>query len=96
MLFPALHVFGYTAWPTKTSIGAMLHTMRIDCWERFAVRTSGGLHNEPRTAVKRQADRRLGEIICPAQTGRTAACSTCGLCWQSKRPIIFKPHGDQA
>jgi hypothetical protein len=32
-------------------------------------------------------------IICPEQTGKTAACTTCALCWESSdKQIIFKTH----
>lgn len=38
--FPALHVFGYTAWPADTLIGAAVFRLANSQWERFAVRQS--------------------------------------------------------
>lgn len=31
-------------------------------------------------------------IVCPQQTGRTASCLTCGLCWAIMKPIQFLRH----
>ena len=31
-------------------------------------------------------------IICPQQIGKTSSCSTCGLCWQSRKRIAFIQH----
>ncbi len=38
--YPALHVFGYTAWGVETPIGAAVDFVRRNYWDRFAVRTS--------------------------------------------------------
>lgn len=86
--YPALHVFGYTAWASDTPIGAAVAGLRDERWDRFAVRTSDGKPTEPRALTREQA----GAITCPAQTGRTECCSTCTLCWSTKRDIAFLPH----
>lgn len=39
--FPALRVFGYTAWTNDTEIGSEVARTRERHWDRFAVRTSG-------------------------------------------------------
>lgn len=88
--FPAMCVFGYTAWTCDTAIGQAVAKIRNSHWDRFAVRTSGARRGL-RTIVF-QARAPKGVIPCPAQEGRTASCSTCGLCWQTKRPIGFKAH----
>jgi integrase/recombinase XerD len=31
-------------------------------------------------------------ILCPEQVGKTESCSTCGLCWHTKRRIAFIQH----
>jgi hypothetical protein len=33
-----------------------------------------------------------GDILCPVQTGKTASCTTCALCWSTKKPIRFLLH----
>jgi hypothetical protein len=31
-------------------------------------------------------------FVCPEQTGRTESCSTCGLCWATKKRVAFLQH----
>lgn len=93
--FRALHVFGYTAWSKHTEIGKAVARLRHKRWDRFAVRTSHGSKG-PRTLVVPNAERKpRSAIICPAQTGATRSCGTCGLCWSAAakdRPIAFLKH----
>lgn len=89
--FPALHVFGYSARQEGTSIGDAIAHLRRSQWARFAVRTSGAA-NGPRTIVIDTPDQASGAIVCPAQTGKTQCCATCGLCWATQKPIAFLRH----
>lgn len=92
---PELHVFGYTAWPESTEIGAAIGAASDRLWDRFAIRTSDGPHNEraTRTLYEPPAGPVVaGAIVCPAQIDRTACCATCGLCWQTRRNIAFLAH----
>jgi hypothetical protein len=90
--FENLHVFGYTAWPTSTEIGHYVQHLRSTRWDRFSVRTSGAEKGLRTSVFERAEDVALGTIICPAQTGKTKSCGSCGLCWNSKRPIAFLRH----
>lgn len=90
-----LRVFGYTAWQPDTAIGAAVRDLRTTQWDRFAVRTSGGAAGQPRTVVLNRVVAgpiHDGMIVCPAQTGRTECCATCGLCWGTRRDVAFMPH----
>jgi len=92
--FPALHVFGYTARKEGARIGDAIAHLRRQCWGRFAVRTSGG-NAGPRTLVIDRKEDAGDAIICPAQLGKTANCSTCALCWSpaaKDKPIAFIRH----
>lgn len=92
--FPALKIFGYTAWKYGTAIGNAVTALRDGCWERFAVRTSGGSRG-PRTAVVEKVPESTFGIPCPAQHGKTKNCGTCGLCWAwaaRDRVITFDKH----
>lgn len=89
--FPGLRIFGYTHWRSETRIGAAINKLRNRNWDRFAMRTSDA-QTGPRTAVIKEASQARDRIICPAQTGRTANCASCGLCWQTKKPIAFLSH----
>jgi hypothetical protein len=31
-------------------------------------------------------------VVCPAQLGQTASCSSCALCWQTRKRISFIQH----
>jgi hypothetical protein len=89
--FPALRVFGYTA--RDDEIGAALRQLSLDSWDRFAIRSSGAkLADVPAAIVVRTEADAGNAIVCPAQTGKTDCCATCGLCWHSKRPIAFIQH----
>lgn len=88
--FPGLHIFGYTAWTWNTGIGQAVSKLRNSNWERFAVRTSGAKKGLRTIVFHAKAPKSV--IPCPAQDGKTASCSTCGLCWQTKRAIGFRAH----
>lgn len=97
--YPALRVFGYTAWPVDSEIGALIVTLREAQWSRFAVRTSGA-QAQPcgaTTIFRAPQEPRVAEgIVCPAQTGKTDCCGTCGLCWAEAarhETIAFIAHG---
>lgn len=83
--FSALHVFGYTARWVDDDIGIMLMQVRMAFPSRWWIRWSG--HDE-------EAALSTGEsgITCPVQTGKTASCGTCGLCWSILKPIHFLAH----
>lgn len=91
--FSALHVFGYTAWRLDSSIGKEIWRLSQRQWDRFAVRLSDAPEKSERTARVVTVEHAAGDaIICPAQTDRTDCCATCGLCWQTRRPIAFLEH----
>jgi hypothetical protein len=89
--YPALNVFGYTAWANGTPIGDAISSLRNNQWERFSVRTSGAKEGV-RTLVIPSAEKAGDAIVCPAQTDDTTSCATCGLCWHSKRAVAFLEH----
>lgn len=88
---PALRVFGFTAHAIDSAIGAAVLRMtgRADgrCWIRFS-----GLRIGPLGSVVIDAPDESRGVICPAQTGATDCCATCGLCWASPRTIEFLRH----
>lgn len=96
--FPALHVFGYSARQLSDPIGQLVHDLARRRFDRFAVRQSSTMAGAMRAVVvenEAEAQRR-GLTICPAQTGKTSCCGTCGLCWSPafrKKPIAFLRHG---
>lgn len=94
--FPALHVFGFTARLPGTPIGDMLWALTEENWDRFAIRFSG--LDSPLKASVLQGDSgqntpdSVKSIPCPAQTGKTECCASCGICWHSTRSISFARH----
>jgi hypothetical protein len=89
--FPALHIFGFTARLPGTEIGDALWDMAEADWARFAIRFSGMAAREKASILQGDGESRLA-IPCPAQTEATDCCATCGLCWHSKRSILFARH----
>lgn len=96
---PALHVFGYTAREKDTEIGAALWQITQTCWDRFAIRWSAddGAPQGSTTIFRIPDAPRVPEgIVCPAETGKTNCCGTCGLCWSKAtkdQAIVFIAHG---
>lgn len=94
--FPALHIFGYSAWPIDSEIGKAVHGLAGRRWDRFAIRQS---HTEPgprRAITVTQNGDHQSVVVCPAQTGKTATCGSCGLCWAAAaqdKTIAFIQHG---
>lgn len=92
LMFPALRVYGYTAWPPGTPIGDALAMAREKHWDRFAVRLSNGVGPRTTKSVKTAAKAPADAVICPVQTERTECCATCGLCWSTDKQIAFLLH----
>lgn len=89
---PALHVFGFTAQLPGSDLGGKLHWMAVKWGDRFSLRFSG-LDDAHRGALTLgPAETAPNAIMCPAQTGATDCCGTCGLCWQTDRTIGFRRH----
>lgn len=95
-IFPALHIFGYTAWPETSPIGRKLNALRQgEAWRRFALRFSNGDSSDGPTARTVSDKWEVGpaDIQCPAQTGQSLCCGTCALCWSAPNKIIvFARH----
>jgi hypothetical protein len=93
--FPALNVFGYTARDPACKddgIGRELKRLSDQHWSRFALRFSGKDWGLQGAITVDRGERVAGAITCPAQTGKTACCATCGLCWMAKATIAFERH----
>lgn len=92
--FPALHVFGFSArWQREDPIAVELVRLVIAKWMRFAVRFSNAPADECSTvSIEHPGQAPDDAIICPQQLGKTASCSTCGLCWASRKRIAFIQH----
>lgn len=89
---PQLAVYGYTAWSPDSPIGAAVLAAKARHGARFAVRWSNGGLDADCAVPVRSVDEPVNAIVCPEQTGRTAACATCGLCWGTTRNIAFVEH----
>ncbi len=92
--FPALRVFGFSArWDRNDPIAVALVRLTIEQWDRFAMRFSDAPSDECSTiTIDHPIQAPADAIICPAQTGKTAGCGTCGFCWNSKRRVAFIRH----
>lgn len=88
--YPNLQIFGYTHQASSSNIGRAIRKLnRLGAWIRWSDRKG------PMGATVIHADAksvRKNGIICPEQTGKTAGCTTCGLCWSVKKEIFFLEH----
>lgn len=99
---PALHVWGYTAHRRESPLGQVIAEANEFWPDRWAVRFSvpagqqAGQHQA--TTIWRQPEAAVVPegIVCPAQTHKSQACATCGLCWApaaAGKRIVFIGHG---
>lgn len=88
---PGLHVFGYTA---RKGCGIAAAIDRLNRGPRCWIRRSDGEPGEFRAIVIDTPDEAVAQaaVICPAQTGRSACCGTCALCWATPKTIAFLRH----
>lgn len=102
VLFPRLHVFGYTARktddpdPDSARIARAIKALTDSAWDRFAIRTSGASTARSKAIVVGEDPDLDHVIVCPAQTKASEACATCGLCWADAardKTIAFLLHG---
>lgn len=81
-IHPKLHIFGYTHRKKDSDIGKAISVLNAyGAWIRWS--DAGG---EMSANVEGEG------ITCPEQTGKTAGCLTCALCWSTKQPINFLRH----
>lgn len=92
--FRSLFVFGFTArWRRDDPIARELVDLVVREWGRFSVRFSDAPVDECSTvSIEHPRQKPDDAIICPAQTGKTESCGTCGLCWHTRRRIAFLTH----
>lgn len=95
-----LHVFGFTAWPARSEIGAAIARVRTWNPERFAIRHSGTAGEWGSFTIDFPTEKnRLGDaVVCPEQRaamngeGKADHCGACGLCWSGASAIVFVEH----
>jgi hypothetical protein len=92
---PQLHAFGFSArWDYgRDAVARALIELVEKNWGRFAIRFSNAPIEELATvSIEHPFQKPDDAIICPQQLGKTECCSTCALCWQSRRRIAFIRH----
>jgi hypothetical protein len=90
---PRLAVYGYTAHPPSSQIGAAIDRAKAEFGRRFAIRWSnGGEATDCTVSIPTYDTPAPGAFLCPEQTGKTAACATCGLCWGTDKNVAFVEH----
>ncbi|QBF32161.1 hypothetical protein [Thalassococcus sp. S3] len=97
---PNLTVFGFTAWPENTEIGAAIVDARDRFPLRFMIRRSGRTGRWGSFTIDFPTEeKRLGDaIVCPEQREAISAperkrhCGNCSICWASDAPIVFITH----
>jgi len=87
---PGLRVFGYTAWEPGSPIGREVVKLNTLHEGRCVLRFSGVQGAYGATVVDTVQE--AGGVVCPAQTGGTECCATCGFCWNSTDEVTFLRH----
>ena len=97
-LHPELHVFGYTARSMEHDlpIAALIKAMNTAFPDRCVIRWSQATPRPGGAAVVASDAPIAGAFVCPAETGKTDCCGTCGLCWAEAtkdKAVLFLRHG---
>lgn len=87
-MFPALRVFGFTAWPERSPIGDAVAVVTRLHADRWWIRASNGPGMRS-TVTARAGSVPADAVLCPFESGQTATCGTCGLCWTTAKRIAF-------
>lgn len=95
--YPALRIFGYTAWKPETTMGRIVMLLNRQMGRRWQMRFSNPgipLRMSAVTVETAEQGDRLALFMCPAQTNASECCATCGQCWSphQQRPIGFLRH----
>lgn len=92
--YEQLNAFGYSArWDRDDPTAFALINLVREKWERFSIRFSNAPIDECATiSLEHPVQKPDDAIICPEQLGLTESCSTCGLCWSTKKRIAFLQH----
>lgn len=97
---PLLHLYGYTHWPHGSPIGDAVAALAGAYPERTSfLRSDGDRPGDPLAkaiTVAHDGAAAPGTVVCPAQTGRTDSCATCGLCMNGRTSVSFRDHGHKA
>lgn len=93
---PELHVFGYTAVPPESLEGVCIRQLNTKFPRRCRIRFSNWIKlassGEIAVSSKAYIAAFPDAVTCPAQTGATDCCGTCGLCWTMDKVVRFLPH----
>lgn len=87
-----LAIFGYTARRWDDEIGFAIHAVKRLMGRRFAIRWSDGDGEDSTVSVRTEGEAPSDSFTCPEQTGKTACCATCGLCWNTTKNVAFLEH----
>jgi len=96
--YAGLHLFGFTAHHERSPVGDVVNAMNHLFEGRCAIRFSHTVSGPGRAiTIDQKARGKIDAgIVCPAQTGDTECCATCGLCWAPAahdETIVFIRHG---
>lgn len=86
---PQLRVFGYSArtGAIASSIDVTRHLYPDRWWIRYS------RNEQPHDSnIYAGSPGKTDGIVCPQQTGKTASCTTCGLCWSMNQTVLFETH----
>jgi hypothetical protein len=90
---PNLNIYGYTAYPSPSTIGSAVLRMNKDYGSRSMIRFSnGGLAKMSTHSIGSVESCPPGAFICPEQTGKRLGCDDCGACWGSTTNVAFLEH----
>lgn len=100
LTYRPLHLFGYTHWPADHEIGKAVTQLVQHFQDRVAFRRSDRTDvTDPlpgAMTIGKEEPAVPGTVICPEQTGRTASCTTCGLCMDLRTSVSFIDHSRRA
>jgi len=90
--YPTLCLFGYTGREEESRIGKAIQELNRKFSERCVIRYSRSKEYTGSNSYAAEESFEGKSFVCPEQTGKSASCAACGLCWSVSKTVRFLSH----
>jgi len=90
--YSSLCLFGYTGREEESRIGKAIQELNRKFSERCVIRYSRSKEYTGSNLYAAEESFEGKSFVCPEQTGKSASCAACGLCWSVSKTVRFLSH----
>ena len=90
--YSSLCLFGYTGREEESRIGKAIQELNRKFSERCVIRYSRSKEYTGSNLYAAEESFEGKSFVCPEQTGKSASCTACGLCWSVSKTVRFLSH----